>query len=100
MTSISPSTVSPTARSDSTSSTRPASGKNYQKAVGGTDTGVVRLQILQDTDNEEVYIAVINTYLAQAKKDYDTKKESADFTVYALKEVNGTNDKVQEDSDY
>ena len=66
--------------------------KNNKKAVGGTDTGVLT-QVFQDTDNEEVYIAVINTYLAQAKKDYDTKKESADFTVYALKEVNGTNDK-------
>ena len=66
--------------------------KNNKKAVGDTDTGVLT-QVFQDTDNEEVYIAVINTYLAQAKKDYDTKKESADFTVYALKEVNGTNDK-------
>ena len=66
--------------------------KNNKKAVGGTDTGVLT-QVFQDTDNEEVYIAVINTYLAQAKKDYDTKKESADFTVYALDEVNGTNDK-------
>ena len=63
--------------------------KNNKKAIGGTDTGVLT-QVFQDTDSKEVYIAVINTYLAQAKKDYDTKKESADFTVYALKEVSGT----------
>ena len=63
--------------------------KNNKKAVGGTDAGVLT-QVFQDTDSKEVYIAVINTYLAQAKKDYDTKKESADFTVYALKEVSGT----------
>ena len=63
--------------------------KNNKKAVGDTDTGVLT-QVFQDTDEKEVYIAVINTYLAQAKKDYDTKKESADFTVYALNEVSGT----------
>ena len=58
---------------------------NKKDPVGGTDLGVLT-QVFQDTDEKEVYIAVINTYLAQAKKDYDTKKESADFTVYHVDE--------------
>ena len=66
--------------------------KNNKKAIGGTDTGVLT-QVFQDTDEKEVYIAVINTYLAQATKDYDTKKESAPFEVFALKEVPSGSDK-------
>jgi len=66
--------------------------KNNKKAIGGTDTGVLT-QVFQDTDEKEVYIAVINTYLAQAKKDYDTKKESASFKVFALDEVASGSDK-------
>ena len=66
--------------------------KNNKKAIGGTDAGVLT-QVFQDTDEKEVYIAVINTYLAQAKKDYDTKKESASFDIFALKEVPSGSDK-------
>ena len=66
--------------------------KNNKKAIGGTDTGVLT-QVFQDTDSKEVYIAVINTYLAQATKDYDTKKESASFEVFALDEVASGSDK-------
>ena len=66
--------------------------KNNKKAIGGTDTGVLT-QVFQDTDEKEVYIAVINTYLAQATKDYDTKKESASFEVFALDEVASGSDK-------
>ena len=57
-------------------------------AVGATDKGVLT-QVFVDNNSEDptVYIAVINTYLAKATKDYDTKKEEATFKVYGVEDI-------------
>ncbi len=57
-------------------------------AVGATDKGVLT-QVFVDDNSEDptVYIAVINTYLAKATKDYDTKKEEATFKVYGVEDI-------------
>ena len=69
-----------------------AMNKNNKKAVGGTDTGVVT-EVYVNNDAKEVYIVIINEYLAIASKDYDTKKESVNLKVYGIEKV--TNDPVQ-----
>jgi len=63
--------------------TRSNISKNNKDDLSGTGLGVLT-QVFQDTDSKEVYIAVINTYLAKASDDYDAKKEQAKFTVYAV----------------
>ena len=57
--------------------------KNNKAAVGGTGTGVLT-QVFVDVDNHDVTIAVINTYLARAKADYNEKRDEASFNVYAI----------------
>ena len=60
-----------------------AMNKNNKKAVGGTGTGVVT-EVYVNNDAKAVYIVIINEYLAIASKDYDSKKESVDLTVYGI----------------
>ena len=60
-----------------------AINKNNKKAVGGTGTGVVT-EVYVNNDAKEVYIVIVNEYLAIAAKDYDSKKETVDFTVYGV----------------
>ena len=57
--------------------------KNNKDGVGDTDDGVLT-QVFVDTDDKEVTIAIINTYLAIADSDYNEKKEEASFDVYGL----------------
>ena len=68
------------------------------KGVGGTGNGVLT-QVFVDPDEPSgnarggrgtVYISVINTYLAEATDDYDTKREEAEFEVYSLEDVDNT----------
>ncbi len=58
--------------------------KNNKAAIGETGTGV-KTEVYVDHDADEVYVAVINTYLAIVNKDYDAKKEEVDITAYAIK---------------
>ena len=58
--------------------------KNNKAGVGGTGTGTLT-QVYVDHDKENIYVVVINTYLAFANKDYDTKKEQVDIAAYSLK---------------
>ena len=60
-----------------------AMNKNNKKAVGDTGDGVVT-EVYVNNDAKEVYIVIINEYLAIASKDYDSKKESVDLTVYGI----------------
>ncbi len=62
-----------------------AINRNNKSAVGGTGNGVLT-QVFVDTNKakKEVTIAIINTYLAIASRDYDAKKETLDLTVYGL----------------
>ena len=58
--------------------------------VGGTGNGVLT-QVFVDGGTKTVYIAIINTYLAKADSDYNTRKGEASFDVYDLKKLSGTN---------
>ena len=54
--------------------------------VGGTGKGVLT-QVFVNPDaspQDQVHIAIINTYLAKASEDYDTKNEEVDFNVFGL----------------
>ena len=57
--------------------------RNNNNSVGGTEKGVLT-QVYMDTTNKEVYIVVINTYLAKATEDYDAKNEEVDLDIFAL----------------
>ena len=59
--------------------------KNNKEKFGATGDGVLT-QVFVDSDSKEVTIAIINTYLAIASKDYDSKKEEATFKVYGVEE--------------
>ena len=53
--------------------------------VGATGNGVLT-QVFVDTYHHVVYISVINTYLAEASKDYDAKKDEVRLTVHGIDE--------------
>lgn len=59
--------------------------RNNTNAVGSTGKGVLT-QVFVDTRDrhENIYIVVINTYLAKATEDYDSKNEDVNLDVYAL----------------
>ena len=57
--------------------------KNNKTTVGGTGNGVLT-QVFVDGDDEEIVIAVINTYLAQANGDYNEKQDRVSYTVYGI----------------
>ena len=59
--------------------------KGNDKKVGGTGDGVLT-EVYVDTDAKEVTIAIINTYLAVANKDYDSKKEEVEFSIWGITE--------------
>ena len=63
--------------------------------VGGTGNGVLT-QVFVDTQHKNVYIAVINTYLAEAEVDYNEKKDEASFTLYNLDKYKNTGKLVKD----
>ena len=65
--------------------------------VGGTGNGVLT-QVFVDNDKKDVYISIINTYLAVADYDYNAKKDMVRFTVWNLEEYNNNSDKLVKDS--
>ena len=67
--------------------------RSNTKGVGGTGNGVLT-QVYVDTDNKDVYIAVINTYLAVASDDYNEKKDEATYTVWSLENKGTSSDKT------
>ena len=60
--------------------------KNNKHAVGDTGNGTLT-EVYVDIDKHTIDIAIINTYLAIADKDYDEKKEELDVTVYGLDKI-------------
>ena len=56
------------------------------EAVGETGNGVLT-QVYVDTQNKEITISIINTYLAKASRDYDSKNEEATLTVWGIKDA-------------
>ena len=57
--------------------------KNNNDKVGATGNGVLT-QVFVDSDEKEVTIAVINTYLAKANADYSDKKDEVSFKVWGI----------------
>ena len=57
--------------------------RNNKATVGATGTGVLT-QVYVDHEADTIDIAVINTYLARADKNYDDKKEELSVTAYDL----------------
>ena len=51
--------------------------------IEASGEGVVT-EVYVNNDAKEVYIVIINEYLAIASKDYDSKKESVDLKVYGI----------------
>ena len=60
--------------------------KNYNDGVGGTGNGVLT-QVFHDTKDDEITVAVINTYLAKAAEDYDEKNDELDLDVYKIQDA-------------
>ena len=67
--------------------------RSNTKAVGETGNGVLT-QVYVDADNKDVYIAVINTYLAVATDDYNEKKDEAYFDVWSVKDQDSSASKM------
>ena len=62
--------------------------KANTEKVGDTGKGVLT-QVFLDTMEDEITVAVINTYLAKADEDYNEKTEDLDLTVYAIDNKGG-----------
>ena len=60
--------------------------KTYDEKVGETGNGVLT-QVFHNTRDDEITVAVINTYLAKAAEDYDEKNDELDLTVFAIDDV-------------
>ena len=60
--------------------------KSNDDKVGDTGNGVLT-QVFLDTAEDEITVAIINTYLAKADEDYNTKTEDLDLTVYKINEA-------------
>ena len=69
-------------------------GKDNKDDIKNTDDGALT-QVFVDSDNKTVVVTVINTYLAQATADYNSKKDTATFTVYGV-----TGDKTVSGEDF
>ena len=63
--------------------TKSAITRSNTDGVLGTGKGVLT-QVFVDSAEKEVRIAVINTFLAIASEDYDSKNGEVDLTVYTL----------------
>ena len=72
--------------------------KNYDSTVGETGNGVLT-QVFHDTRDDEITVAVINTYLAKAVEDYDEKNDELDLTVYAVNDVTNRDNYVKDTSE-
>ena len=62
--------------------------RNNKNDLANTGNGALT-EVYLDDDNDEVTIATINTYLAQATGDYSDDKEYAPLEVYWNMQVNG-----------
>ena len=60
--------------------------RNNDEGLGGTGKGVLT-QVFVDNNSKEITVAIINTYLALANKDYDSKKDEIGFDVYGIDKV-------------
>ena len=61
--------------------------RNNKDDVSETGNGALT-QVFVDSDNKDVIVTVINTYLAKADTDYNEKKEEVSFKLYAPDSLN------------
>ncbi|MGO5021674.1 S-layer homology domain-containing protein [Lawsonibacter sp. LCP25S3_G6] len=61
--------------------------RNNDDALGGTGNGVLT-QVFVNNDKDQITVAIINTFLALANKDYDAKKDEIGFNVYGIDVIN------------
>ena len=66
--------------------------RNNKDDVSETGNGALT-QVFVDSDNKDVIVTVINTYLAKADTDYNEKKEEVSFKLYA---PNSLNEKIMD----
>ena len=59
--------------------------RSNTNGVGETGNGVLT-QVFVDTGAKEVYIAVINTYVAVATSDYDDRDDELDLDIYSVED--------------
>ena len=57
--------------------------KDNKASIAETGNGALT-QVFLDADSKDVVVTVINTYLAEATADYNTKKEEVNFKIYGL----------------
>lgn len=57
--------------------------RNNDATLGATGNGVLT-QVFVDNDEDTITVAIIDTYLALANKDYDAKKDEIGFDVYGV----------------
>ena len=60
--------------------------RNNDDGLGSTGNGVLT-QVFVDNDDKEITVTIIDTYLALANKDYDSKKDEISFDVYGINYV-------------
>ena len=63
--------------------------KTNTTKVGATGNGVLT-QVFQNTDEDEINIVIINTYLAKVDADYSEKQDKAELTVYSIEDKNNS----------
>ena len=71
-----------------------AINRNNKAAVGATGNGVLT-EVYVDQEAKDVYISIINTYLAIADDDYDENQDELGVTVYGITEVNNTDEYIK-----
>ena len=62
--------------------------RNNDDTLGATGNGVLT-QVFVDNDKDEIVVTIIDTYLAIANKDYDSKKDEISFDVWGIDVVSG-----------
>ena len=74
-----------------------AINRNNRAGVGKTGNGVLT-EVYVDTDEKQVDIAIINTYLAIATDDYNESQDEVSLDVYGVLETRGEYVKTQTDN--
>ena len=67
--------------------------RSNDEAVGDTGNGVLT-EVYVDINKRDITIAIINTYLAKAQEDYDTKNEEVDTVIYELGDKGSNNNHI------
>ena len=64
--------------------------KSNKATAGATGNGTLT-QVFVDSEDKEITISIINTYLAKATSDYNSKKDTLALSIYGVEEKTGGN---------